>query len=304
MKSHETEILNPEQAANELAKRFDFEHCDVTCVSACEAALASPKATYLFFNRYAALNGFAGPLVARLASSLGLSRQIFKQSGVPVDIADRDMLVAQKVFAATIDEYGDENQFQHTHRTLAQATVEAAASYAGLNHRQRRELSDLPEVYQPILTSFIDDYQGKVGDERALVRALGYHIASEVRADREYALIDEVFRHRNKGQGFHAYLKQNSRVTIDEQSVSAWYWVAAHGHYGGSGVEWDHFEAALDAVRIARRYSSVDAAEFNHLVDQGIQAFIHCINLAFEAITDECLALVSSNTNQSTAELI
>ena len=284
-------ILDPKQAAAALAKRFHFEQSDQRCIAACDSALLSPLATYVFFARYAAINGYAGPLVARLASTIGLSRGVFTDPSAPADVADRDMNVAARVFEATIDEFGDENQAKHTHRTLAQATVEAAAQYAGLSNAQRQKYSQVSDNYMPVLTSFINDYQGEVGNVDALVRALGYHVASELRADREYALIDEVFRHREKGTHFHAWLRNNGRVSMNGELLSAWYWIAAHGHYGGTGVEWEHFGAALDAARQARKYTSLTEQAFNQLFYEGFQTFLDTIDQVFMAIENECIAL-------------
>ena len=54
-------------------------------------------------QRYVHFNGYAGSLVARLASSIGLSRDLFNNSNTVIDEADRGMEIAAKVFAATID---------------------------------------------------------------------------------------------------------------------------------------------------------------------------------------------------------
>lgn len=285
---HETELQDAKATATALAGRFGLAHCDEHCIAACEAALRSPLSTYIFFARYAAINGYAGPLVARLASTIGLSRGIFVDRAYATDVCDRDMQVAAKVFAATIDEYGDVRQSNHPHRTLAQVTVEAAAQYAGLDSALREKLGEMPTGYQPVVDAFIADYQGEVGNARALIRSLGYHLASELRADREYALIDEVFRHREKGRLFHDWLRDNRRIPFNGENLPTWYWIASHGYYGGEGVEWAHFDAAVEAVRQARKYSPVTNEEFNQLLDDGIQAFLDTINQLFQAVASEC----------------
>lgn len=286
---------DPATVAEQLACRFNSETSDDLCLKACYSALLSPEATFVFFARYAAINGYAGPLVARLASSIGLSRGLFQDTDESAEVADRDMLIARHVFAATVDEFGDSKQRGHTHRTLAQATVEAAARYACLTRHRREQLSQLPPQYQPVLLAFIRDYQGEVGEIRALVRALGFHLASEQRADREYALIDEVFCHNSWGKEFKEWLSQNKRVELGGESLPSWYWVATHGHFGGTGVEWEHFDEALAAVRLARQYSPLPVEEFDALVEQGYQSFIDVIDTAFVAMAAECDALAEQD---------
>ena len=288
--------MEPAQVAAQLSDHFQGETSDALCMKACYSALLSPQATYIFFARYAALNGYAGPLVARLASSLGLSRGIFKDHSESSDVSDRDMLIAQHVFAATVDEFGDSKQRGLTHRTLAQGTVEAAARYACLTRHRREQLSHLPVQYLPVLHAFIREYQGEVGNARALIRALGFHLASEQRADREYALIDEVFCHTSWGKEFKAWLADNKRVELAGESIPAWYWVATHGHYGGTGVEWEHFDEALGAIRLARLYSPISVDEFDHLIEVGYQAFIDLIDTAFVALAAECDALAETDS--------
>ncbi|WP_372871106.1 hypothetical protein [Shewanella sp.] len=290
------EHIDPAKVSVLLAAHFNGDTSDALCMKACYSALLSPETCYVFFARYAALNGYAGPLVARLASSLGLSRGIFNDQAEYSDVSDKDMLIAQHVFAATVDEYGDNRQRGLTHRTLAQATVAAMARYAGLTRRRREQLGHLPVQYKPVLSAFIRDYQGEVGNARDLIRALGFHLASEQRADREYALIDEVFCHSSWGKEFKAWLADNKRIELAGESIPVWYWVATHGHYGGTGVEWAHFDEALGAIRLARRYSPIALDEFDRLIEEGYQAFIDLIDTAFITLTAECEALAETDT--------
>ena len=294
---------SPTQAAEIMAETFNFQQADASCINACTESRKSPTSIYVFFSRYAAINGYAGPLVARLASTIGLSRGVFGDPSAPVDTSDRDMLVAARIFAATIDEFADERVSKHTHRTLAQATVEAAASYAAISPTERKKLGTVPASYIPVLQNFIQDYQGEVNNPQAIVRAIGYHIASELRADREYALIDEIFRHQNDDDHFHKWLRTHNRIIVNHEALPSWYWIAAHGHYGGSGVEWDHFDAALDAARQAHIHTALDDNTFSQLLSEGIQRFVATINQAFDAISLECQA-ISQQQRHGPATLI
>jgi hypothetical protein len=275
--------------------------CDAECKAGVEAAKGSARATYLFFVRYAAFNGYAGPLVARLASTIGLSRDVFRADSVARDISDKDMEIAARVFFATIDEYRDLRQQGRTHRTMAQATVEAAAQHAGLTTAERAELSALPAAYSEIVEAYSRGYQGVVGDPEAIVRALGFHLASEIRADREYALIDGAFRVHARGQGFDQWLRTHRTVELDGQRLSTWYWVTCHGRHEGHGVEHDHFENALRAIGLARQYTDFAAKRFDTLISDGFADFVVLINCLFALIRNECRAAVDADVQPGRA---
>ncbi len=272
---------------------------DEVCLAACRAGRLSPHATFVFFSRYAAVNGFAGPLVARLASAIGLSRGTFVDGAAPADIRDRDMHVASLVYSASIDEFMDKRQHNLPHRTLAQALVQAAAEYARLDAAGREELSRLPSDYAEVLASFTTEYQGQVNDERALTRALGYHAASELRADREYALIDQLFRRDHADDGFGQWLRSTPTVGIDGARLSGWYWIVVHGRHDGRGVEMDHYENAARAIELARAYGSLAGDEFDDLVTQGATAFVQLINRVFQSIDRDYMRTAQLDRQQA-----
>lgn len=213
-----------------------------------ELAAVSPVGLYYFMQRYAHFNGYAGSLVARLASSIGLSRDLFNQTGVAVtDRADRGMDIAAKVLAATIDEHADCGAQQITHRTLAQIAMQSIGEYAELSERELNQIAETPEWLNDVVRDFIAGYQGKVEDLEALATALGYHVGSELLADREYSLIDKVVRYTHRGEGYDAYV-QGKQVEVAGKRLSPWYWIVVHGKHNAAGVEADHFQLALDAL--------------------------------------------------------
>ena len=69
---------------NQLNDLFDFSSLDRPIESACRLTVQDPKALYLFRQRYAHFNGYAASLVARLASSVGLSRYLFNYESVNI----------------------------------------------------------------------------------------------------------------------------------------------------------------------------------------------------------------------------
>ena len=108
---------------NQLDDLFDFSSLNQSVELACRLAVQRPRLLYLFMQRYTHFNGYAGSLVARLASSVGLSRDLFKSSSAVVaDEADRGLEIAARILAATIDEHADKGQKCAPHRALAQAT--------------------------------------------------------------------------------------------------------------------------------------------------------------------------------------
>jgi len=137
--------------------------------------------------------------------------------------------------------------------------------------------------------SFMSDYQGRVNNTPALIRALGYHAASEFRADREYALIDRFFRHDHSDEGFGKWLHSNPTVMLNNTRLSGWYWIVVHGRHDGRGVEINHYENAVRAIDLARTYGHLDASELETLVTTGANAFVQLINRVFQLIERDCL---------------
>jgi hypothetical protein len=276
-----------------IDRLYDLPRLNRSVETACEASMSSPRALYLFMQRYVHFNGYAGSLVARLASSIGLSRDLFNDPDCSVvDEADRGMEIAAKVIAATIDEHADKGAQYVPHRTLAQATLKAIGKYARLSETERNQFAIVPDWMKEILEETVGGYQGVPGDAFALIRAMGFHAASEVLADREYSLIDKVVRYDNRGKGFDAYLRTNDgKVTIGDRQFSAWYWVVIHGKHQGSGVEAEHFECALEAIDLAAKYRPESAEVVRQYALQGFADFVLVQQRLFAEISRECAEL-------------
>ncbi len=233
---------------------FDRQINDSNIEQTVELAAQDPTKLYYFMQRYAYFNSFAGSLVARLASSIGISYELFRKEGVSVsEQSDRGLEIASKVFAATVDEHADAGADKVPHRTLAQVTLKAIGDYAQLSDTELNLIAQTPDWMIGIVTDLIDGYQGKIDDLEALVTALGFHLGSELLADREYALIDKVVRYTNRGIGFDAWL-QGKQVEVGGKRLSPWYWIVVHGKHNSAGVEADHFQFALDALNLLAEY--------------------------------------------------
>jgi hypothetical protein len=252
---------------------FDRHQIDTNVEATIELAAVDPQKLYYFMQRYAYFNSYAGSLVARLASSIGISYQLFRQEGVSVaDQSDRGLEIAAKVFAATVDEHADAGAQQVPHRTLAQVTLKAIGEYANLSDVKLNQIAQNPDWMEEIVTDLINGYQGKIDDIEALVTALGFHLGSELLADREYSLIDKVVRYSNRGMGFDAWL-QGKQVEVGGKRLSPWYWIVVHGKHNATGVEADHFQFALDALNLLAKYRPEANDKILKWASQGFLSF-------------------------------
>ena len=77
-------ITNNQSILNKdlINRLFDIPTLDRSIESTCQLAIRDPRALYLFMQRYVHFNGYAGSLVARLASSIGLSRDLFNNTNL------------------------------------------------------------------------------------------------------------------------------------------------------------------------------------------------------------------------------
>ena len=65
---------------NLFTEKFDFVELEQTVASTVRLATQNPLALYLFFQRYTYFNGYASSVIARLASSIAMSRYLFNDS--------------------------------------------------------------------------------------------------------------------------------------------------------------------------------------------------------------------------------
>ncbi|MGB7415316.1 MAG: hypothetical protein WA902_14010, partial [Thermosynechococcaceae cyanobacterium] len=202
--------------------------------------------------------------------------------------ADRGMEIAAKVMSAAADEGANDSP---VHRALAQLTVKTAGDYAGLSADERNELSPVPMWLREISEAVIVSYQGIPGDVASLVKAMGFHLASEMLGDQEYTLLDMVIRHENRDTGFDAYLRNEAKpVKIGDHRYTPWSWILIHSQYGGSGVEVEHFEYGLDALNLAARFSRESEAQMKSWAIEGFGEVVALQQRMFREIYKECLA--------------
>ena len=143
-----------------------------------------------------------------------------------------------------------------------------------------------------VLNDTVTKYQGVPGDAAALIRGMGCHVASEMLADREYALIDKVIRHDNRGKGFDAFLRNgDGKAKINGHNFSAWYWIVIHSKHQGVGVEAEHSDFALEAIDLAAAYRPKSAQQIREYALEGFSSFVAIQQRVFAEIAKECSEL-------------
>jgi hypothetical protein len=282
--------LFTEQLFHEL---FDFSELDRTVSSTVRLAAKNPVSLYLFFQRYTYFNGYASAVIARLASSIGMSRYLFSNSELlAIEEADRGMEIAALVMSAAADEGLNDRP---VHRVLAQLLLKTVGSYAELSAEERNEFAKIPTWLKEIVDALITDYQGTPGDISSLIRALGFHLASEMLGDREYSLLDMIIRRENKGIGFERYLREKAvPVRIQGHKYHPWCWVTIHSECDRSAAEAEHRDYALKALNMTARYCRESEHRVLTWAKEGFDQFVDLQQGLFRAIYRECLELSGS----------
>ena len=267
-------------------KNCNLEAIEANVSSVIYSAMQEPTTLYLAFQRFIYFNGYTSSVISRLASSLAMSRYLFNDPEVLViDEADRGFDIAMKVMVAAFDEGSNAGA---SHRALAQALLRTMGDYASLSVSQRNQFMDIPDWLEEIVTAVMDQYQGKPNDIAALVRSLGFHAASELMGDVEYALIDRIFRYENKDTGFYSYLSKLKPVEISGHRYNPWCYILIHSQYEGDGVEASHFECVADALNLVLRCRSESPEQIEQWALEGFSAFINLEQQLFSKIGQEC----------------
>lgn len=268
---------------------FDFAELDNTVSSTIRLAAKDPQALYQFFHRYMYFNGYASSVIARLASSIAMSRYLFNDPKIAVkEEADRGFQISAEVMIAA----SDEGSHEITHRELAQLLDKTLGDYAQLSSDERNQVAQVPDWLESICQETMAKYQGTPGDAESLVKAIGFHAASELMGDREYALLDMIIRYENEGIGFDRYLKQETKATqIGKHRYLPWGYILIHGKYEGTGAEAKHFVHVLNALNMVLKFRPESEEQITEWVLEGFKSFVELQQSLFRQIFKECLEM-------------
>ena len=214
----------------------------------------APERLLSVLGRYIQFNSAFGAGLANLAGEIAARQGLFRDAQEPLRIvADRSAEVASDFFFAAIDEFDDRaTPWRDTHRTLAQATLKGAGSFFGYTPGQ---LNDAVRINAATTTAVSRVWEGygvgaRLEDPR-LFGAMGFHTGSEILADQEFVIIDRTLR-RDRPDLVRAL--EAMKVEILGQKHNAYYWIRIH-----TGVEAEHFDAALKGVNNALRFYAAEA---------------------------------------------
>jgi hypothetical protein len=262
-----------------LRQIVDFDEDRMLIRHALSEVLESkvPEKLVRFFARYISWNGFFGAGVATLAGKIARARRLFVDPEEPfVPAADRSVLVASYFFDAARDEFDDhESRERDPHRNLAQAFLKglvretlSAATTARCN-----ELAADP-LWLTALNGAVATGYGAYGhdDLPTLFSAMGYHLGSEILADQEFSIIDQILSSKDSA------LVQRLRTATEQigpVAHNAYVWIEIHSGTGGA-AEADHFAWATQGVNLALGY--VDPALREELCNQTERGFLAFAN--------------------------
>jgi len=200
-------------------------------------------------SRYVEFNSVFGGGVARLSGEIAARQGLFKAEDDDVELLmDRSVEVAAGIFVAAVDEFdGFARGPRATHRALAQATLRVAARFLGFAGAAIDGIGAANEATRMAVERILQGYGLAAPlDRHGLVRAIGFHMASERLASEEFSALDRYLCVQ------HPALVEYLRSTIldlNGRQCDAYLWIACH-----ADREIGHFDAALGAANQALRH--------------------------------------------------
>ena len=230
------------------------------------SALAPERLTRIL-AQYIQFNSAFGPGVANLAGEIAARQGLFRDPDEPLVIAsDRAAHVASDFFYAAVDEFDDRaTPWRDTHRTLAQATLKGVGVHFGYATDRLNEIAAVKGATEAAMAEVWEGYGiGARLEEERLFAAMGFHTGSEILADQEFVILDRHLREKHPD-----LVRSLEPMTVEilGERHNAYYWVRIH-----TGVEAEHFDAALKGVNAALRFYS-GAVELGTAKDWILQGF-------------------------------
>jgi hypothetical protein len=125
-------------------------------------------------------------------------------------------------------------------------------SYFGFSPQQLNDVIAINKATETAMERVWEGYGiGAKLEEERLFRGMGFHTGSEILADVEFVIIDRIFQ-QTRPEMVAALTAM--RVSILGETHNAYYWIKIH-----TGVEAEHFDAALKGVNNALRFYVGDA---------------------------------------------
>jgi hypothetical protein len=222
---------------------FQLDRLKQTIHTVLQSAVISPKSFSYFIQRYSYFNDHASAVASRLISSLALSQELFCDA------------------AQTIVDKSD----RRFDRVLDQSLLYALGDYVQLSVPERHRIAQLPNWLMDVVQALVSQYQWTPGDIAALVRALGFHTASEMMGGLEHLLLDQVVHHD-----------------------CPWRYTMIHSQPKGRG---NYCQPALNILNMTLDYRPELPEQIKAWVYEGYQNFIDLQQQLFHEIYRESLEL-------------
>jgi hypothetical protein len=204
-----------------IQEQFDLSELSATFLAVVRQSIQDPVYWYIFLNRYTHFNSCASGAAYRLASSIALSRYLFQVPGsLVLEESDQGIDLANQLITEVLRQ---ELSHHSSRRTLVQAILKSAGDYAGLLPEERNFFASPPLWLRDVVTQFISDYEGYPGQIVSLVRAMGFHAASEILDHLEYCHLSQVNQLEKPNDTFHQCLMGHLPLSfLKNQPRSAW----------------------------------------------------------------------------------
>jgi hypothetical protein len=272
----------PTIGREDLAPVLEAHRGNAVLRAAFEGA-SEPAAFLRTLGRYVQFNSAFGPGLSNLAGEIAARQGLFRDESEAVKIlADRAAEVGSDFFYAAIDEFDDRaTTWRDTHRTLAQATIKGAGEFFGYAPAQLNDVLRINAATEEAMRRVWRGYGiGEDLTEPRLFSGMGFHVGSEILADREFLIIDQVLKELRPD----LVARLNAtKVEILGEKHNAYYWIHIH-----TGVEAEHFDAALRGVNSALRFyaGAHDLAEVKGWILDGFSSFARVQSEFMDALAE------------------
>jgi hypothetical protein len=269
---------------------LDADKLDALMIETSEAAMVDPQVFYLFLQRFVSYNGTYSALVPELCNKIGTSGFFVEPNSRFAQHSNRAMDVAAKVFAASIEEFGDP-RIQVSHRTLAYALLDAVAEFAGLSDADIERIAYAGEWVESVKNQVRAGYAAESDNLQSLVKAMGFHAAAETIGGHEFSIVHRAVFGEKPYSDFIKYMKSH-KVSFEHGMVSPWYWIVIHGR-DMQGLETIHSEEALIGLRRVVQYTNVPEAQVIEWAGEGFRQLYDAQVRLFELVQGEIRTLTA-----------